>query len=227
MKEFMKSILGSEYFDENETTNLFANNILDNLNAFVFIFDAENKIPVWINDYFNKKMGYTNEDVRKATAESFLELFHPVSQKQLLRKLRSFELIGSDDSKTLYELKTKNKQWIYLLACSRVCKRTKEGKIKYLIGYAVEVDRNELRHHLHRMKDLDNTCYNMNLINKLSVRELDIVKLIAKGMTDKEIAQFLNISIHTTKTHRKRIISKLGLKNSAMLVKFAVENGLL
>jgi DNA-binding CsgD family transcriptional regulator len=227
MNELSKSIFGSEYFDDNETTNIFTNNILNNLSAFVFILDTESIIPVWINEYFYKRMGYTNDDVKSATPESFLELFHPVSQKQLLRKIRSLEFVDGSDDKTLYEIKTKDQQWIHLLVCSKVCKRNSDGKAKYLLGYGVEVNRSELKHHLHRLKELENTCLNLDLINRLSSREIEIIRLIAKGLTDKEIATKFNISIHTTKTHRKRIISKLGLKNSAVLVKFAFENGLI
>jgi len=54
----------------------------------------------------------------------------------------------------------------------------------------------------------------------LSGRELEIVRLIAAGSTNKEIADQLFLSIHTVKTHRKNIIKKLGFtfKNAADLV---------
>jgi DNA-binding NarL/FixJ family response regulator len=51
----------------------------------------------------------------------------------------------------------------------------------------------------------------------LSSRETEIIHLIAEGMTNKEIAEKLFLSIHTIKTHRKNIIKKLGFtfKNTA------------
>lgn len=54
----------------------------------------------------------------------------------------------------------------------------------------------------------------------LSSRETEIVHLIAKGLTNKEIAERLYLSVHTIKTHRKNIIKKLGFtfKNAAELV---------
>ncbi|WPU95315.1 response regulator transcription factor [Mucilaginibacter sabulilitoris] len=54
----------------------------------------------------------------------------------------------------------------------------------------------------------------------LSSRETEIVHLIAKGLTNKEIAEKLYLSVHTIKTHRKNIIKKLGFtfKNAAELV---------
>ncbi|MEN0052656.1 MAG: response regulator transcription factor [Mucilaginibacter sp.] len=54
----------------------------------------------------------------------------------------------------------------------------------------------------------------------LSSRETEIIHLIAKGLTNKDIADKLYLSVHTIKTHRKNIIKKLGFtfKNAAELV---------
>ena len=51
-----------------------------------------------------------------------------------------------------------------------------------------------------------------------------IVKLITDGNTNAEIADILFLSIRTVDTHRKNILYKLGLNNTATLVKYAIEN---
>ncbi|MCO5286017.1 MAG: response regulator transcription factor [Chitinophagaceae bacterium] len=61
----------------------------------------------------------------------------------------------------------------------------------------------------------------------LSPREVEIVKLIAEGLTNKEIAGRLFLSTVTVDTHRKNILAKLHLKNTASLVKYAVDHKLL
>jgi len=61
---------------------------------------------------------------------------------------------------------------------------------------------------------------------QLTKREVQIIKLIASEFTTNEIATELAISTHTVDTHRKNIVSKLGIKNTAGLVKFAIEKGL-
>lgn len=61
---------------------------------------------------------------------------------------------------------------------------------------------------------------------KLSEREKDIVREIAKGHSNKEIADHLFISTHTVTTHRRNIASKLGIHSPAGLVIFAILNGL-
>tara|TARA_R110002050_G_scaffold109799_1_gene221399 strand:+ start:130296 stop:130931 length:636 start_codon:yes stop_codon:yes gene_type:complete len=61
---------------------------------------------------------------------------------------------------------------------------------------------------------------------RLSKRELEVIELVALGFSNKEIAHKMFLSVHTVLTHRKNIMGKLGLKNTAGLVVFAVENGL-
>lgn len=58
-------------------------------------------------------------------------------------------------------------------------------------------------------------------------REIDIIQGIAEGLPNKLIAVKLNLSTHTVNTHRKNIMAKLGVKNTAGVVMFAVKNKLL
>jgi len=62
---------------------------------------------------------------------------------------------------------------------------------------------------------------------KISSRELEIVRLIAEGFTNKEIGDRLFISTHTVMTHRKNIMNKLGINNTAGLVIYAVQEKLI
>ncbi|WOK04699.1 response regulator transcription factor [Imperialibacter roseus] len=57
----------------------------------------------------------------------------------------------------------------------------------------------------------------------LTRREMDIIQHIKQGMTTKEMADQLNLSQFTIKTHRKNIASKLGLKNFASMMKFIID----
>ena len=63
-------------------------------------------------------------------------------------------------------------------------------------------------------------------MNVLSRREIDIVQLIKEGMSSKEIALRLGISLKTVEVHRYNILKKLSLKNTAALVNFINANGL-
>ncbi len=61
----------------------------------------------------------------------------------------------------------------------------------------------------------------------LTTREIEIIGHIANGLTNHEIADKLFLSIVTVDTHRKNMLSKLHLKNTASLVKYAAEHKLL
>lgn len=61
----------------------------------------------------------------------------------------------------------------------------------------------------------------------LTAREKDVLVLLARGFTSKKISEELYVSTHTVDTHRKNILSKLGVNNSAELVQYALRNGLI
>jgi DNA-binding NarL/FixJ family response regulator len=63
--------------------------------------------------------------------------------------------------------------------------------------------------------------------NKLSEREIGIIKLLAEGLTSLQIAEKLFIAEHTVKTHRKNILRKTGAHSTAELVQFALNNKLM
>lgn len=62
---------------------------------------------------------------------------------------------------------------------------------------------------------------------KITQRERQLIELIEKDLSNKEIAATLNISLHTVETHRKNIFRKTGATNALSLVKWAYENKIL
>ena len=62
---------------------------------------------------------------------------------------------------------------------------------------------------------------------ELSDRETDVLVLVAKGFSSKEIADKLHISVHTVNSHRKNITHKTGIKSVAGLTVYALLNNLL
>jgi len=74
-------------------------------------------------------------------------------------------------------------------------------------------------------EDEDLTNFNCQPIH-LSEREQEIITLIAEGHTNTAIAEQLFLSPHTVNTHRKNIMQKLGIKNTASIVVYAVKANL-
>lgn len=81
---------------------------------------------------------------------------------------------------------------------------------------------------LQQLLTCDTSGNNPNETNKdLSTREVDVLQLIVKGITNKEIADKLNISLNTVLTHRKNITAKLGIKTVSGLTFYAIMNGII
>jgi two-component system response regulator NreC len=61
----------------------------------------------------------------------------------------------------------------------------------------------------------------------LSPREMEVLRLIAQGHTNRQVAEALHLSVRTIESHRANLMSKLGLSSRAELVRYALEHDLL
>jgi len=61
----------------------------------------------------------------------------------------------------------------------------------------------------------------------LTEREIEVLQCIADGQTGRAVGQQLNISAHTVERHRANLMSKLGLRSKADLIKYAIRRGLI
>lgn len=59
----------------------------------------------------------------------------------------------------------------------------------------------------------------------LTKRETEIVRLVADGFKNREVAEKLQISVKTVETHRANIMNKLALRNLAELIRYAIQKG--
>lgn len=75
------------------------------------------------------------------------------------------------------------------------------------------------------VNDIDIDAFSCEPVT-LSERETEIIVLISEGMTNAQIAEQLFLSNHTINTHRKNIMAKLGVKNTAGIVMYAVKSDL-
>jgi len=61
--------------------------------------------------------------------------------------------------------------------------------------------------------------------NKLSERETEVLRLVAWGYTNKEVASYLNLSVKTVETHKSNLMEKLDLKSRVQMVRYALRQG--
>jgi DNA-binding NarL/FixJ family response regulator len=96
-------------------------------------------------------------------------------------------------------------------------KDTASGQ-KFFCGQILETIRKE-GIDVEELSDAEFTCEPI----VLSPREIEVITLIAEGMTNVEISEVLFLSKHTVNTHRKNIMNKLGVKNTAGIVMYAIK----
>jgi len=66
-----------------------------------------------------------------------------------------------------------------------------------------------------------------NRLESLTDREFQVTRRLASGVTNREIAKELSLSVKTVDAHRLRILAKLGLRNNAELTRFAIREGII
>ena len=117
-----------------------------------------------------------------------------------------------------------------------------KGKPAGVIGVVFDISHfksdNTIVHTIEKAEDKDG-CRILLLVHKkvypviepgrkgLSEREIEIIRLIAKGSSSKQIAGALGLSINTVNNHRKTMLNKTASQSSSELVNYAVRHGLL
>ncbi len=81
---------------------------------------------------------------------------------------------------------------------------------------------------INKLKNLSKQAENNNTASneKLTDREKDVLKLLLRGLSNKEVAEQLSISPHTVVTHRKNIIEKTGIRSLSGLAVYAILNNI-
>lgn len=97
------------------------------------------------------------------------------------------------------------------------------GDVKHVRSRIIGPEQSVKEYH----KRLDELNANQSKVGPLSRREGQILQLMAQGLRSVEIAKKLGRSVHTVNNHRKNMIRKTGLHNTADLVRFGLENGLI
>lgn len=98
--------------------------------------------------------------------------------------------------------------------------RTISQGAAYLYPSATKLLIQEFFHRIRNGEDVEK-------FNVLTEREQEILSLIAKGYSNKEIAELLVVSVKTVETHKTKIMEKLHLKTRPELVRYAIKKGLL
>jgi len=211
----------------------FFKSVVQSIPAVVFIYEVEKPREVqssqviWMNQKGLDFVGYSLEEITDLRYNFFEKIMHPNDLGVLYSTIQNitnlsehFVLIA------MFRVKAKNHQdysWIY--SPYVVMDSFNDGSPKKILCTAFEITENMQNENQMVMvlKEINRLNHKLKLCN-FTKREKEIISLIVKGKTDKDISNELCISIVTAKKHRNNVIKKAGVKNSAELVAYAVEN---
>ena len=152
-----------------------------------------------------------------------LENYHEINHTQLII-LVDARLIQNNFAKTIESFRNFNTVKIVLI---HETSNELHGKDKYDCSFPVHASKAIIYKLLNPFLKRKNSASEKKNSTSLTEREIDVLKLVALGKTNKEIAAELFISIHTVISHRKNITEKLGIKSISGLTVYAILNKLI
>lgn len=205
----------AKYLQQTDTYYIHAQipNIEKHLHAFIAMSDPNNKQLELIRKLFFKFKEALQSRIQKGVIEDDTSLELLLDLKNILIKHISgnfnenlcYGVVFSID--TLLDDLTKHNRMREKIMKPMVQKLAEEGIQNWQEIVSLEIPKTKQ--------------------NQLSLREIDVLKLIASGFLNKEVADKLNISLNTVLSHRKNITSKLGIKTVSGLIFYCISHGYL
>jgi LuxR family transcriptional regulator, quorum-sensing system regulator SdiA len=220
-----------EFKDKDEELQ-FYKSILNNMAAVINVnqiesmTDPNGSFNIWANDHMYKYSGYTREEISALGFQFFVETMHPDDLQLIAQALIKFATTSSPIHGGMVRLKRKNGDYQWFIGNMAVMEMKDGHPWRVIVTVQNLEDMRDTRSQLIQLIKENLQLKHQLRFQMLSKREKEIVKLIALGKTDKEIAENLFISPATVKTHRHNIIAKLQVKNKAAIAQFATESGL-
>ncbi len=211
---------------------VFYQTLIHVLPVVVYTYEIERKEEVksvrniWMNQRGLDFMGYSQDEISRMGYDFFRETIHPDDLEVIPQKLsKAFRdkpvFIG------MHRIKAKNQSkycWTY---CHGIVLKTfDDGSPRKLLTVAFEITET-----LHTENQLAIAMKEINSLKQelkrccLTQREKEVLHLIVKGKTDKEISHELFISVTTAKKHRTNLIRKVGVHNSVELWRWLWKTG--
>ena len=212
----------------------FAEEIIDKVPCLIYINEVgkigeEHSMKnLFLNKYAIDKTGYGREEADSLGSGYFRKIMHPDDYEIIGESINYLMTIGDEIIYGApYKCKPKEGDYLWLLGRSRVIKRNEDNTSVQYLNSAIEINEKFQGHNqiMELLKE-NKRLLNENTVLRLTRRERDVLKLLAKGECAKKISHKLNIGESTVISHRKNMLKKLSLHSTASLVNFAVENGL-
>ncbi len=216
----------SELIDKDQYFNWdqFFNQCNELQTTVVFVYSFSQQRYIYCNRAYNKLFGYAPVNLLIGNISFWKSLIHSddlVNIETKLFELREMEAQSINSINFTYRISCDDGQYIVINQDQKYFEFQRKGFVISLINNVTEN---------HSICQYLNECVNIKSGDKetrstvepsISKRELEVLKLIGTGMSSKEIADSLCISNHTAISHRKNLIEKFRVKNTAQLIREA------
>lgn len=212
--------------------------------SYFMMQDTVNQTVGFVCDNYNLILGYDKEELLNKGLPFHFTKYHPDDVEnwlKILNDLMVFTMTNipvTERDKCLYTwtFRIKTKKGNYLNIQESLTPIFFDSSGKPLVGFShsTVIDSVTKQPQIGVCKKLNSnseyeTLYYKNyskgiLLDKLTNRELDIVRLLSQGLSTREISSRLNISENTTKTHRKNILSKLEFESTGEIINYCSSN---
>lgn len=212
--------------DEEITWNNVKKKVFDvckcSKSIMVGVFDVNKKIFLSCSDSFENVLGYNPFEIIKGGWKFWYSLIDPREAEIIRKRVSNFIFCNTVNNSAIYlnyHLKSSNGDWRLIkheLEMYRI--DNKLIALSYLYDFS---EKETIERCLGKKSNPIN--FSNSLSADISIREREVLKLIANGFSSKQIADKLHISNHTAISHRKHLITKFKVNNTAQLIKKASE----
>jgi len=188
---------------------------------------------------FEEFLGYDSDEV---TVQRYLDRIHP-KDIDLVAKIAKASIVHSDKHPghnkdnvlyLSYRIQRKDGDYTKVLSQSQVFQRDERGRLVSILVRVIDISflmENDLVKYNFMAGKLDQEAFKAEIhgdnFTLFTSRELEVIREMAKGTKNQEIAEILGISVHTVATHRKKIMKKSRSHSADELLLFCRKNGVL
>jgi DNA-binding CsgD family transcriptional regulator len=243
-QSFTSEDFTTQFVDSLRHTPLLAQ-ILEASPAATLIVDLRTRAYCYVSPAIESLTGYPASEFLKVDSDLVLPRYHP---EDLARHLIALNIgfdfllrqppasrkgyIFSNDIRYL----TRQGRYTRLLHQSRILQQDSEGNLTHSLFTLSSLDHLNLQGPLTAAildahgalhQTVDFTTGTLRRHKPLSPRQRQILQLIGQGLSSKEIAQTLQLKLHTVHTHRRDMLTKMGCRSTGELMRLALTFGLI
>jgi DNA-binding CsgD family transcriptional regulator len=229
-----------------------ANHNISRFTPTTFLLDYSTKKYIYVTESCFDMFGYTASYFLETGLEEFLSRWHEsdfriINKKIFIDNMTFLENLNSEDYQDYifsynYRVKNPKGEYINILQRFSYIPGSSNSNLAGMIGVAFDITHyktdTSIVHTIEKAVTYDGKMINELVFKKvhpvyelergsfLSKKETEIVRYVAKGLSSKQIADKMALSINTVNNHRRNMLAKIGCKSSSELMHYAIKHGL-